>query len=92
MKHFLLTSTLVLASCNVIFCQQDTLLPYTPEVLTGTYEALLEWSPLNVDPLWDVPIVPLNLQFDFPCFGDTAVAPGIRLTAVSYTHLRAHET
>jgi len=82
MKHFILTSTLVLASCNTIFCQQDTLIPYTPEVLTGTYEALLDWSPLNVDPMWDVPIVPLNLQFDFPCFGDTAVAPGIRLTDI----------
>jgi len=82
MKNLILSATLIFASTNVLICQQDTLIPYTPEILTGTYEALTDWSPLNVDPMWDVPIVPLNLQFDFPCFGDTAVAPGIRLTDI----------
>lgn len=47
-------------------------IPYTASTFTDTYTPLVEWFPLNVDPMWDVPIVPLNLQFEFPCYGDTA--------------------
>jgi len=61
-------------------------LPYTTETFSEAYVALDDWSPLNVDPMWDVPIVPLNLQFEFPCFSDTAdvvrlsdIAGGIEL-------------
>ena len=61
--------------------QQDSL-PYTQETYLSTYEALDNWSPLNVDEMWDVPIVPLNLQFDFPCFGEFATPGEIRLTDI----------
>ena len=61
--------------------QQDTLL-YTTETYFSTYEALDNWSPLNVSPMWDVPIVPLNLEFDFPCFGELATPGEIRLTDI----------
>ena len=47
-------------------------MPYTAETFTADYTPLVNWFPLNVDEMWDVPMVPLNLQFDFPCFGDTA--------------------
>ena len=56
-------------SINVL--AQDPI-PYTASTFTDTYTPLVEWFPLNVDPMWDVPIVPLNLQFEFPCYGDTA--------------------
>jgi len=61
--------------------QQDSL-PYTTETYLSTYEALDNWSPLNVDEMWDVPIVPLNLEFDFPCFGGVATPGEIRLTDI----------
>ena len=61
--------------------QQDSL-PYTTETYLSTYEALNNWSPLNVDEMWDVPIVPLNLEFDFPCFGGIATSGEIRLTDI----------
>ena len=61
--------------------QQDSL-PYTTETYVSTYEALDNWSPLNVDEMWDVPIVPLNLEFDFPCFGGDASSGEIRLTDI----------
>ncbi len=47
-------------------------LPYTAEHFKAEYVPLENWFPLNVDEMWDVPMVPLNLQFEFPCFGDTA--------------------
>ena len=37
---------------------------------------------MNVDEMWDVPIVPLNLEFDFPCFGEFATPGEIRLTDI----------
>ena len=68
MKKLLPLLFLVISSS--VFAQDP--MPYTAETFTAEYLPLENWSPLNVDPMWDVPMVPLNLQFDFPCFNDTA--------------------
>lgn len=65
----LLPLLLLLVSVNAY--AQDPM-PYTAETFTDDYIPLANWFPLNVDEMWDVPMVPLNLQFGFPCFGDTA--------------------
>ena len=83
-NHFLSTITLFMVgqffyNDSSAQTQQDTL-PYTTETYFSSYEALENWSPLNVSPMWDVPIVPLNLEFDFPCFGELATPGEIRLT------------
>ena len=61
---------LFLAISSNVYAQDP--MPYSAESFTDVYVELKNWSPLNVDPMWDVPMVPLNLQFEFPCFGDTA--------------------
>ena len=99
MKKPLLAVFMIALTSIVGFAQQDTLLPYTAETLTIPYEALTEWSPLNIDEMWDVPIVTLNLQFDFPCFGDTAdivrltdIGGGIELYVSDNFHLLSATT
>ena len=66
---YLIAPLLLVFSINVL---AQNPIPYKASTFTDTYTPLENWFPLNVDPMWDVPIVPLNLQFEFPCFGDTA--------------------
>tara|TARA_B110000444_G_C18849676_1_gene604563 strand:+ start:1903 stop:2913 length:1011 start_codon:yes stop_codon:yes gene_type:complete len=76
MKH-LITFLVVILSLSTITFSQDEM-PYTAVSFTEDYIPLDDWYPLNVGEMWDVPIVTLNLQFEFPCFGDTATL--VRLT------------
>ncbi len=47
-------------------------MPYTLTTFYDTYVPIKNGFLPNIDPMWDVPMVPLNLQFEFPCFEDTA--------------------
>ncbi len=86
-KNPVITTVALIAVCQLTSIgafaqtQQDSL-PYTQETYSSPYEALENWSPLNIDEMWDVPIVPLNLEFDFPCFGELATPGQIRLTDI----------
>ena len=62
---------LFLAISSDVYAQDP--MPYSAESFTDVYVELENWSPLNVDPMWDVPMVPLDLQFEFPCFGTSYV-------------------
>ena len=70
MKKYLLSLLAFLSIYSTSLCQND--FPYTIEVFTEEYNHLENYFPLNIDPMWDVPITQLNMQFEFPCFGDTA--------------------
>ena len=70
MKKYLISLLAFISIYSNSLCQND--FPYTIEVFTEDYTHLENYFPLNIDPLWDVPITQLNMQFDFPCFGDTA--------------------
>ena len=70
MKKYLLSLLAFISICSTSLCQND--FPYTIEVFTEEYNHLENYFPLNIDPMWDVPITQLNMQFEFPCFGDTA--------------------
>jgi hypothetical protein len=78
MKHSLSCLICFLALSTISIAQDE--MPYTAVLFTDDYIPLDDWYPLNVAEMWDVPIVTLNLQFDFPCFGDTATI--VRLTDI----------
>ena len=70
MKNSILPILALFATCFTALSQND--FPYTTEVFSEEYNHLENYFPLNIDPNWDVPITELNMQFEFPCFGDTA--------------------
>ena len=70
MRKYLLSILVLISMNSTSLCQNN--FPYTVEVFTEDYNHLENYFPLNIDPMWDVPITQLNMQFEFPCFGDTA--------------------
>ena len=70
MKKYLLFILVFIAIYSISLCQND--FPYTIEEFSEDYIHLENYFPLNIDPMLDVPITQLNMQFEFPCFGDTA--------------------
>ena len=78
MKSLILSLAGILVFSTLCLAQAE--MPYTATSYTEDYVPLDEWFPLNVDEMWDVPITTLNLQFEFPCFGDTATL--VRLTDI----------